>query len=630
MGRVFLVFRLAARDVRHHRAQALLLVVAIVAATATLTMAFALSGVTDHPYQQTRAATKGPDVVAYMTSPSQATALIHAPGVLVSSGPFPIASASIAVGGRSAGAFVEGRGEAPAAVDQPEVIVGSWVRPGGVVIERTFAQALDASIGDSVTMSGRRFTVVGIAVTAAQAPYPNLCYFTTNTCANFQGAGSRDNGVVWTTEPDARALTSSANPLDDFALNLKLSHPADAQAFANRYSALTGGPGPRHRIETSGGSGPAPGPAGGPNQVGPIVSTWEGVASADALLVQDAQSVLGPGAILLALLAIASVAILVGRRLSEYTRRVGLLKAVGGTPALIATTFMIENVALALMAAGVGLVAGWLVAPLLTDPGAALIGAPGAPTLTAAKAIEVIGVALVVALAATLAPAIRAARTSTVRALADVARPPRRRGALIRVSRRMPVPVLFGLRLVARRPRRALLSTANMAVTVTGIVAVVAFHATTTNKLSGAATSGLISGGLSDPVVNRDLEMLGVITVMLVTLALLNAVFTTWATVLDARRSSAVMRALGARPGQVGLGLVVAQVISALPGTIVGVGLGLALFKAAVKSAGSPPPAFLLVVTVLGTLGVVAGLTTVPAQWGTRQRIADVLADEAA
>jgi putative ABC transport system permease protein len=124
--------------------------------------------------------------------------------------------------------------------------------------------------------------------------------------------------------------------------------------------------------------------------------------------------------------------------------------------------------------------------------------------------------------------------------------------------------------------------------------------------------------------------MLGVITVMLVTLALLNAVFTTWATVLDARRSSAVMRALGARPGQVGLGLVVAQVISALPGTIVGVGLGLVLFKAAVKSAGSPPPAFLLVVTVLGTLGVVAGLTTVPAQWGTRQRIADVLADEAA
>lgn len=122
---------------------------------------------------------------------------------------------------------------------------------------------------------------------------------------------------------------------------------------------------------------------------------------------------LAPGSVLLALLAIASVAVLVGRPLSEYARRVGLLKAVGGTPALIAATFLIENVVLALLAAAVGLGVGWLTAPLLTDPGAALIGTPSAPSLTATSAIEV----LVVALAATLVPAIRAAHTSTVRAL---------------------------------------------------------------------------------------------------------------------------------------------------------------------------------------------------------------------
>jgi putative ABC transport system permease protein len=62
--------------------------------------------------------------------------------------------------------------------------------------------------------------------------------------------------------------------------------------------------------------------------------------------------------------------------------------------------------------------------------------------------------------------------------------------------------------------------------------------------------------------------MLGVITVMLVALALLNAIFTTWATVLDARRASAVMRALDARARQVSLGLIVAQVTSAIPGTL--------------------------------------------------------------
>ena len=321
---------------------------------------------------------------------------------------------------------------------------------------------------------------------------------------------------------------------------------------------------------------------------------------------------------------------LVGRRLSEYARRVGLLKAVGATPALIAATFLIENVVLALFAAVVGFVAGWLIAPLLTDPGAALIGTPGAPSLTALSAIEVLGVALVVALAATLVPAIRAARTSTVRALADIARPARRGGVLIRLSRRLPVPLLFGLRLVARRPRRALLSTANMAVTVTGLVAVVSFHTTVTSKLSGAATSGLVAQGISDPVVNRDLQMLGVITVMLVALALLNAIFTTWATVLDARRASAVMRALGARARQVSLGLIVAQVHLSDSGHARRSRARHRACSGRGEEPGAPPPALWLILTVLGTLAVVAALTMVPALLGTRQPIAEVLASEVA
>ena len=54
-----------------------------------------------------------------------------------------------------------------------------------------------------------------------------------------------------------------------------------------------------------------------------------------------------PDAVLLALLAIASVAVLVGSRLAEYTRRVGLLKAVGASPSLVAATFLTENLVLA-------------------------------------------------------------------------------------------------------------------------------------------------------------------------------------------------------------------------------------------------------------------------------------------
>ena len=623
MGTALLVFRLAIRDVRRHVAQAALLVVAIAAAAATLTMALALNGVTSQqPYAATRAAAKGPDVVAYLTSASQAKSLIHASGVASSSGPYPVASAVIRFHGRIADVFAEGRSPAPVAVDQPLLTAGDWVRPDGVVIERTFADALGVSVGDEVSVGGRSFVVAGIAVTAAQAPYPNLCNGTllgpdamesrfSNACppsfkiptlslsGHRELSSSDDVGLIWTTESDAIGLTSPADPLTTYALNLKLTPPVEAQAFAYEHF-----------------------------QSNPLaVATWEGIASEDGLLVRDGQGVLQPGALLLALLAIASVAVLVGRRLSEYARRVGLLKAVGGTPSLVAVVFLVENLVLALFAALVGLMAGWLASPLVVKPGAALVGSAGAPAISVTTVAEVVGLAIVVSLAATLVPAIRAARGSTVAALNDIGRPPRRRGTLIRISTKLPIPALYGLRLVARRPRRALLNGANIAVTVTGIVAVLAFHAYADDKLSGA--SALTAGGLSNPVINRDEQMLTVITVMILTLAVLNALFTTWAMVLDARRSSALMRALGARARQVSSGLVLAQVLSALPGAILGVPLGFGLFTAAVHG-GTLPPVSWLVAAVLGTLVAMAGLTIVPATMGTRQPVTEVLQAEAA
>jgi putative ABC transport system permease protein len=116
---------------------------------------------------------------------------------------------------------------------------------------------------------------------------------------------------------------------------------------------------------------------------------------------------------------------------------------------------------------------------------------------------------------------------------------------------------------------------------------------------------------------------------MLVVLAALNAIFTTWATVIDARRAAAVMRALGARVPQVGSGLVVAQVLGALPGAILGVPLGIGLFDAVVKN-GSLPPALWLAGAALGALVVMAALTVIPARMGARQPVAEVLQAEAA
>jgi ABC-type lipoprotein release transport system permease subunit len=614
MGKILLVRRLAARDLRRHKAQAVLLLLAITAATTVLALGLALSGVTNQPYQQTRAATKGPDVVGSLDTPGQATALIHASGVTAASGPYPLAYAVLHVNGRTAGAEAEGRTEAPATVDQPELTVGSWVRPGGVVIERTFAEALGVSVGDRLTLNGQSFTVAGIAVSAAVAPYPNICY---SGCALTYLAskriGAKDIGLIWMTEPAVTGLTSAADPLNTYVLNLKLSDPGQAQAFANRYSTHSQA-GPQFST-----------PQDHTASQDLRFNTWQGLASSYGLLVTDEQSVLVPGAALLCLLALASVAVLVGGRLAENTRRVGLLKAAGGTPGLIAATFLAENLVLALIAGAAGLMAGWLAAPLLTSPGAALVGAPGAPSLTPLMVAAALGVALAVTLASTLAPAIRAARSSTVSALADSARPPRRHGALISLSSRLPVPALFGLRMAARRPRRALLSAASIAVTVCGIVAVLSFHAAVNGKTLGGS-----AGGLANPVVSRDEQVLTVITIMLIALSALNAIFTAWATVLDARRPSALMRALGARAQQVSTGLLAAQMLSALPGAILGVPLGIGLFKAVGGHQTAPPSALWVAAAVLGTLLAVAGLTTIPALIGTRTSAPQILQSETA
>src|SRR5439155_1346203 len=83
--------------------------------------------------------------------------------------------------------------------------------------------------------------------------------------------------------------------------------------------------------------------------------------------------------------------------------------------------------------------------PLLTESSAGLVGSAGTASLTWSTVGLVTAVALGVAAVATAVPAVRGARSSTVSALADAARLPRRTGWLIAISARLPVPLLPAL-----------------------------------------------------------------------------------------------------------------------------------------------------------------------------------------
>ena len=601
MGRMLLLGRLVSRDLRHRPGEAAMLLLALMAATATLTLGLVLHGVTSDPYGQTRTATAGPDVIANgatnkkgETTPAalgQLQALTQAAGVAGHSGPFPATVALLRTGGTTAGAQVEGRELAPASVDQPKVTQGSWIRPGGAVLERSFADALGIRAGGSITLNGRSFKVVGIAVTAAFTPFPRICV----RCFDFNlpQLSPSNTGLIWLAETDVKSLATKAEPLVYF-VNLRLTHPGRVNTFISSHD--------------------------GASSTSASLTSWLQLREQDGAAISQEQQALLAGSWLLALLAIASITVLVGGRMADQTRRVGLLKAVGGTPGLIAAVLLTEYLGLALIAAAVGLLAGWLAAPLLTRPGAGLIGTAGAPPFTLFTVGIVAATAVAMAVAAALVPAIHAARTSTVRALAGSVRPPRRRGWLTAISARLPVPLLLGLRIATRRPRQLALSLISLTVTVSGIVAVLCAL-----SRSNASPVGQ-SLRLANPQTEQTDRVLLIITVMLVALAAVNVLFITRATLTDSRHTSALSRALGATARQVSIALSAAQVLPAMVGVVPGIPGGFGLYLAVEQGGnGSTPPLWSLIAVVLGSLVVVAGLTGVPARVSARKPPAEVL-----
>ena len=610
MGRLLLVWRLAVKDIRHRPALTILMLLVIAAGVATLTLGLALRGTTDNPYARTRAATSGPDVVATdingdpqaPAQPGDLAPLEHAPGVVAYSGPFPITWASLHSGHTTATAEVEGRSSAPSAVDRPKLTQGGWVRPGGVVVEATFAQALGLHVGDRVRLGDSSFEVVGTAATAAFPTYPvasalgelpggKLRYQQHRSRLGARGRCSAHRGGgrgarLLPHGPEARGprrRPGVRGPLRLIAA--REQHQRSGPERGGRHLArhphpelLAEHPGQGHPGDRQGAAGPR-----------------HGELAARASGARERRGA--------------------RRRPHGRTARAAwdCSRRSGGRPGSSPSSFCSSTRSSACCAAGLGLLAGWLAAPLVDEPGAGLLGAPSAPSLTVSTVGLAVALALGVALVATFVPAVRAARQSTVAALEDAARVPRRRARLIALSAHLPVPLLLGVRLAVRRPARLLLSVFSVAVTTSGLVVVLILHQTV--------------GGVLGPVVSQATTT---ISLMLVLLAATNAIFIAWTTALETRRPAAVARALGATPRQVAIGLSVALLLPALLGALLGVVGGIGLHHAAKEAGPTPvPPVLWLVALVLLTLLVFAVLTAVPVSIDARRPVAEVLQSEA-
>ncbi|MEU4337158.1 FtsX-like permease family protein [Micromonospora lupini] len=592
-GRLLLVCRLLVRDLRRHRTEAVLLLVAITAATATLTLGLTLNELVTRPYERTRAATAGPDLVVEpgFTGPQALDALAPLatlPGVTEHSGPFPLAFLALTARDTTVRVVVEGRDDTPAAVDRPAVTDGTWTRPGGVVVERAFADALDLHTGDTVSVNGHPLHVTGFAVTAARPAYPRPGW-------HFPGSITTEGGgLVWVDRRDIATLAGD-QPLS-YTLNLRLTDPRAGIAAVDPPG---GGIGSDARFH------------------GWRFRTGPQIAEVNSMLNAPARQALLIGSWLLTALAVTGVAGIVAGRAIGQRRRVGLLKAVGAGPAMIATIHLAEYLVIGLAAAGTGLAAGWLAAPALFRPAAGLIGSVGVHPPPPRMVVAAIALALGIAVAATLGSVVRAATTSTIHALADAATPPRRRRWAIWLSRRLPTALLIGVRINARRPRRARLITVNTLVTTTAIAVVLMALA------QDRAPLKLGYSELPDVRDERTTQAMLLLVGVVCVLALLNTAVSTWTAVLDTRHPLAVARALGATPGQAGLGLATAQLLPAIPGVAGGILVGLVTYFAGEDNRFAP--ASWMLSAAFGVLLAVVALTAIPALAAARRPVADTL-----
>jgi hypothetical protein len=175
----------------------------------------------------------------------------------------------------------------------------------------------------------------------------------------------------------------------------------------------------------------------------------------------------------------------------------------------------------------------------------------------------------------------------------------------------------------SRRPRRVVLAVVSIAITVSGIFVVL---------ILDAFLAQPFAAGYDDAQAESLRQVLLVWMVILLCLAAVNAIFITWATVLDNRHSSALARALGATPRDVSAALAGAQVLPAFVGAVLGVFPGgFALFAALMAITGGDgdratlPSLWQLLAVVLATVLVVAALTAVPARLTGRRPVTEAL-----
>ena len=494
------------------------------------------------PWQRTFDAANGAHVIATVPSEADARRIGGLPGIAESDRPVPSAITTVTTStGDTEPLELVGLRRATR-VDTPVRTEGSELREGGIVLERSLAEALGLQVGTTLRVAKPdgliELPVVGTAISPSQPRYPR-----------------HNPGVAWVT----RATLELVMPDRDrwaWTEAIRLPDPSTAPAFAERAAASLASLPP----DTA------------------LVRTWHQQRQEALRDAQPIAIILTTYTIVLLVVVFAVVAILVGARASQQHREIGLLKAVGLTPRQITTVFALESAALGLVAIIVGFSIGVLLAPRLAAPSAETM--LGSPT-TAASPWHLLVASfpvLVVLVASARASTRRSTRFSVLHALqagaAAPASPSRLAWTIGRSS--LPLPLSLGLKDLLARRRRAIRLAGAIALTGAAVVFALSMKASLDAQPAGEASD--VPDELPVLVYTLDAVLLLITAATLVALALLS--------VRERIRDYGVLKTIGLTPRQIASSLVSAHAAVALIAALLAIPAGICLYVAVYAIAG--------------------------------------------
>ena len=448
-------------DLRARPGQALAAVAVVSGVVIGLLLSAALLQGATNPWQGLFTASRGAQIWLRLGPGTDVAALrSQVGGISGVAGPYPSVAATVARGRSRQPAELRAMGTRLPAIGRPLITRGRWLsrgRPGGVVLESSFAQALHVAEGSTLTLdnldglAAARVRVVGIAVTSDQGFYPD-----------------QTPGLMWVLPGVLQQVARhGGDPYD--VVGLQLSDPAATTVVTQQVVAQLGSGAVRD------------------------VSTWQQVkqsmARRDPLLglVLALFGLVALGAAMLAVINATSGRVLVQRA------DLGMLQTLGFTPRQVMTMLVAQHAALGGAGLAVGLAAARLLAPWLLDavPGVSA----GAATLPVGWSLLIVGGIEVAVILATAVPGWQAGRVWPVAAV----RPAPPRGHLSALARaamaaRLPPAIVLGARAAFTRRLPALLTIGGLAVPMIMITIGLGFWATLDEVQRHPGDIGLAAG----------------------------------------------------------------------------------------------------------------------------------------